>query len=221
MKKLFCFLFSSRPFSRKKLRVVVVDFLFFAWETHNLVGRTGLISFLQYICLVFLAKWVARPTRARDVLICCWDWPNNRPAVVNVIFIKFFFLSFSLFTQWPKVVFFFVFYIAVLTTYYWYLFWPIVPLRRLGSYRVFNARPFFFFFFRWKNHHNLKSLDLIWSKERNKHKRSIYTLDIVGQSLIATKETAQFLYEWNNIISREYETSPKPPEQINKDRNWS
>ena len=109
MKKLFCFLFSSRPFSRKKLRVVVVDFLFFAWETHNLVGRTGLISFLQYICLVFLAKWVARPTRARDVLICCWDWPNNRPAVVNVIFIKFFFLSFSLFTQWPKVVFCFLY----------------------------------------------------------------------------------------------------------------
>lgn len=83
--------------------------------------------------------------------------------------------------------------------------------------------PFFFFIFRWKNHHNLKSLDLIRSKERNKHKRSIYTFGHCWPvSLIATKETTQFLYERNNIINREYETSPSPPpEHINRDRNWS
>ena len=153
----------------------------------------------------------------------CWSAAETGQITVqqsSMLFLSnFFFFLFLSSHSGPKL--FFVFYIAVLTTYYWYLFWPIVPLRRLGSYRVFNARPFFFFFFRWKNHHNLKSLDLIWSKERNKHKRSIYTLDIVGQSLIATKETAQFLYERNNIISREYETSPKPPEHINRDRNWS
>jgi hypothetical protein len=198
-------------------------FYFFAWETRNRVGRTGLISFFQYTCLVFLAKWVARPTRARDVLICCWDWPNNRPAVVNVIFIKFCVFLF-LSSHWPKVVFVFLY----SCPHY------LLPLISILAYRsasptwllisCLQCPPFFFFFiFRWKNHHNLKSLDFIWSKERNKHKRSIYTFGHCWPvSLIATKETTQFLYERNNIINREYETSPPPPpEHINRDRNWS
>lgn len=95
----------------------------------------------------------------------------------------------------------------------------LLPLISILAYRsasptwllisCLQCPPFFFFIFRWKNHHNLKSLDFIWSKERNKHKRSIYTFGHCWPvSLIATKETTQFLYERNNIINREYETSP-------------